>query len=48
MFTDAGNREVGIVTSQPFVNGPDNGWVGAITTNAGGAAKAEVQALCLK
>lgn len=48
VFTDAADREVGIVTSQPFVNGSGNGWVGAITTNAGGLAKAEVQALCLK
>jgi hypothetical protein len=48
VFTDAGNREVGIVTSQPFVNGPNQGWVGAITSNSGGTAKAEAQALCLK
>jgi hypothetical protein len=48
VFTNPGNREVGIVTSQPLVNGPNSGWVGAITTNSGGSAKAEVQALCLK
>lgn len=48
VFTSVANRQIGIVTSQPFVNGGGNGWVGAITTNAGGAAKAEVQALCLK
>jgi hypothetical protein len=48
VFTDAGNHEVGIVTSQPFVNGPNSGWVGAITSNSGGTAKAEVQALCLR
>jgi hypothetical protein len=48
VFTNTGNREVGIVVSQPFVNGPSSGWVGEITTNSGGAAKAEVQALCLK
>jgi hypothetical protein len=47
-FTDGGNSEVGIVISQPFINGPNSGWVGAITSNAGGTAKAEVQALCLK
>ena len=47
-LTNTADREVGIITSQPFVNGPQNGWVGAITTNAGGLAKAEVQALCLK
>jgi hypothetical protein len=48
VFTDAADREVGIVISQPLVNGGSNGWVGAITTNAGGLAKAEVQALCLR
>jgi hypothetical protein len=48
VFTSVANREIGIVTSQPFVNGASNGWVGAITTNTGGLAKAEVQALCLK
>jgi hypothetical protein len=48
VFTDAGNREVGVVTSQPFVNGANSGWVGATTSNSGGTAKAEVQALCLK
>jgi hypothetical protein len=48
VFTNAADKEVGIVASQPFVNGSGSGWVGAITTNAGGAAKAEVQALCLK
>jgi rhodanese-related sulfurtransferase len=48
VFTNAGNNEVGTIISQPFVNGGNNGWVGAITSNAGGLAKAEVQALCLK
>jgi hypothetical protein len=48
VFTNAGDKEVGTIISQPFVNGGANGWVGAITTNAGGAAKAEVQALCLR
>jgi len=48
VFTAMADREVGTVISQPFVNGPGNGWVGAITTNAGGLAKAEVEALCLK
>jgi hypothetical protein len=48
VFTSMANREVGTVISQPFVNGSSNGWVGAITTNAGGAAKAEVEVLCLK
>ncbi len=48
VFTNSGNHEVGIVTSQPFVNGGNSGWVGAITSNSGGTAKAEAQALCLK
>jgi hypothetical protein len=48
VFTNTGDREIGTSISQPFVNGGANGWVGAITTNAGGLAKAEVQALCLK
>jgi hypothetical protein len=48
VFTHASDNEVGTIISQPFVNGGGNGWVGAITTNAGGLAKAEVQALCLK
>jgi hypothetical protein len=48
VFTNAGNRRVGIVQSAPFNNGGSNGWVGQITTDAGGLAKAEVQALCLK
>jgi hypothetical protein len=47
-LTDVGNHEVGIITSQPFVNGPNSGWIGAITSNSGGAAKAEVETLCLK
>lgn len=48
VFTATADREIGTIVSQPFVNGSGNGWVGAITTNSGGAAKAEVQALCLK
>jgi hypothetical protein len=48
VFTNVADKEVGTIISQPFVNGSGNGWAGAITTNAGGAAKAEVQALCLK
>jgi hypothetical protein len=44
----AGNGEVGVITSQPFINGAENGWVGRITSNSGGTATAEVQVLCLK
>jgi len=48
IFTNPSDNEVGTIISQPFVNGGNNGWVAAITTNAGGLAKAEVEALCLK
>ena len=48
VFTDAANREVAIIVSQPYLDGASEGWVGAITTNSGGAAKAEVQVLCLR
>lgn len=48
VITHAADNEVGTIISQPFINGSGNGWVGAITTNTGGLAKAEVQALCLK
>ena len=48
VFTNSANRRVGVAQSAPFVNGPSNGWVGQITTDTGGQAVAEVQALCLK
>jgi hypothetical protein len=48
VFTNPGDNEVGVITSQPFINGAENGWVGRITSNSGGTATAEVQALCLK
>lgn len=48
VFTEVADGQVGIITSQAFVNGGQNGWAGRITTDAGGLAKAEVQALCLK
>jgi hypothetical protein len=48
VFTNSGNRRVGIVQSAPFNNGGSTGWVGQITTDTGGQATAEVQALCLK
>jgi hypothetical protein len=47
VFTNPGDREIGIVTSAPF-NGSGSGWVGQITSNSGGTATAEVQVLCLK
>jgi hypothetical protein len=48
VFTNPGNSQVGIITSQQFINGVDNGFVGRITSDSGGSSKAEVQALCLK
>jgi hypothetical protein len=48
VFTELGDGQVGLATSEPFVNGGQNGWAGRITSDAGGLAKAEVQALCLK
>lgn len=48
VFTDPGNRRVGIIQSVPFVNAGSSGWTGQITSDSGGSAKAEVQALCLK
>lgn len=48
IFTNPGNREVAIVRSLPFSNPTLNGVSGQITSNAGGAATAEVVAICLK
>jgi hypothetical protein len=48
VFRNAGNHEVAVLNSTPIVNGPNNGWAGQITSNSGGVAAAEVQALCLK
>jgi hypothetical protein len=48
VFANPGNKEVAVISSVPFVNGTQNGWVGRITTNSGGSAAAEVQAFCLK
>jgi hypothetical protein len=48
VFTEPANNQVAIITSQAFINGGANGYVGRITSDSGGLAKAEVQALCLK
>lgn len=48
VFTNPGTREVGIIESLPFSSGTSNGVAGQITSNAGGKASAEVQAICLK
>jgi hypothetical protein len=48
VFTSAGNHEVGVLEALPFSNGSNTGVVGQITSNSGGSAAAEVQAICLK
>ncbi|HEX2708043.1 MAG TPA: hypothetical protein VHM66_08570 [Solirubrobacterales bacterium] len=48
VFTNPGNRRVGIIESLPFSNSSANGIVGRITSDSGGSAAAEVQAICLK
>jgi len=47
-FTDPGTREVAPLQLIPFSNGSIDGAVGQITSDSGGSATAEVQALCLK
>jgi hypothetical protein len=44
VFTDPGNGRVGIIQSAPA----EDGWVGQITSDSNGTAKAEVQVVCLK
>jgi hypothetical protein len=48
VFTNPGNREAGVLESLPFSTSSANGIVGRITSNSGGTAAAEVQAICLK
>lgn len=48
VFTNSGNHEVAIIESLPFSSGNTNGIAGQITSNSGGTAAAEVQAICLK
>jgi hypothetical protein len=48
IFTNPGNRRVGIVRSLPFSSGEASGVSGQITSDSGGTATAEVQAICLK
>jgi len=47
-FTEPGNREVGVLESLPFSNNTVGGEAGRITSNSGGTAAAEVEAICLK
>lgn len=48
VFTNPGNREVGVLEMMPFSEGNSNGVLGRITSNSAGTAAAEVVALCLK
>lgn len=48
VFTNPGNRRVAVIESLPFSNASANGMVGRITSDSGGTASAEVQAICLK
>jgi hypothetical protein len=48
VVTNPGNNQVAVIASQPFINGAQNGFVGRITSDSGGSAVAEAQALCLK
>jgi hypothetical protein len=48
IFTNPGTREVAVVRSLPISNSSFQGYSAQITSNSGGAATAEVQAICLK
>jgi hypothetical protein len=48
VFGAPGNREVSILQSLPLEDSAGSGWIGRITSNSGGTAAAEVQAICLK
>ena len=48
VFTDPGSREVAPLAVTPLNNGTPSGAVGRITSDSGGTATAEVQAICLK
>lgn len=47
-FTNPGSREVGVIELRPYSTGSLNGVAARITSNSGGTATAEVQAICLK
>lgn len=48
VFTNPGNREVAFLQALPFINGDTQGVTGRFTSNSGGSAVAEVEAVCLK
>lgn len=48
-ITNPGNRQVGLIEAQPVsLNGAFQGYSARLTSNSGGTATAEVQAICLK
>jgi hypothetical protein len=48
IITNPGNRQIAIVRSLPISNSSFQGYSAQITSNSGGSAAAEVQAICLK
>lgn len=47
-FSNPGNREVSFLQVRPFISATTNGVSGRISSNSGGSAVGEVQAVCLK
>jgi hypothetical protein len=47
-FTESGDHQVTWLQVMPYLNGENQGITGRIATDAGGAAKAEIAALCLE
>lgn len=47
-FINPGNREVSFLQVRPFISATTNGVSGRISSNSGGSAVGEVQAVCLK
>ena len=47
-FTNPGTREAAWLQALPVLGGETNGFTGRITTNSGGTATAEVEAICLE
>jgi hypothetical protein len=47
-FTESGDHQVTWLQVMPYLNGESQGVTGRIATDAGGAAKAEIGALCLE
>jgi hypothetical protein len=45
--TEPGDREVSFLQAMPFMGGSGNGVTGAISSNSGGTAKAQIVAICL-